>query len=103
MIEKLNLVEEGFMHTIERGAVKTYASINAEMYSDKNELAPTGQYFVYLLHSVKGSCYFNVEQALATGEWFSKNAPSFVEADIILEIGTVIHFKKEQVRLTSMK
>jgi len=97
MTDLLDYREEGFILPILRNKIRTYASVNAEMYNDKHELAPTGHYFVYLLHPKKGSCHFTIAQEIATGVWFSKDAPLFVEADIILEIGTAINFKRQPV------
>ena len=99
MKELLDYSSEGFCISIQRGNIKTYASINVEMYYDDQQLEPTGIYFIYLLHPLKGSCYFLIEQEIATGHWFSKNAPAFVEDDIIQEIGTSIYFSKQQEKL----
>jgi hypothetical protein len=97
MNELLDYHEEGFILPLQRNHIRTYASVNAEMVYDKHELAPTGHYFVYLLHPERGSCHFTIRQEIATGLWFSKDAPVFVEADIILEIGTAINFKKQPI------
>jgi hypothetical protein len=99
MTGSLDYHEEGFILPIRRNHIRTYASVNAEMHADKQELAPTGHYFVYLLHPSQGSCYFTIEQEIATGKWFSKNAPRFVEQDIILEIGTAINFKNQPISM----
>ena len=95
MNDLLDYHEEGFILPIQRNHIRTYACVNAEMIYDKQELAPTGHYLIYLLHPKKGSCRFTIEQEIATGHWFSKDAPPFVEPDIILEIGTAINFKKQ--------
>ena len=86
---------EGFIIPIIREDIKCYASVNAEMYLDNDELDPTGLYHVYLLHYRYGSCNFLLDQEIGTGKWFSKNAPPYVEADIIFEIGTEITFRKD--------
>jgi hypothetical protein len=96
MKDLLDYSSEGFIISIERDNVKTYASVNAEMYYDDHQLEPTGHYFIYLLHPFQGSCYFLIEQVIATGNWFSKDAPVFVPDDIIQEIGTAISFSKNK-------
>ena len=103
MTEKLDYSSEGFTIPIQRGNIKTYASVNVEMYYDDQQLEPTGHYFIYLLHPLRGSCHFIIEQVIATSNWFSKNAPGFVENDIIQEIGTAINFSRQQKNLTSKR
>jgi hypothetical protein len=101
--EKFDYSTEGFTMPIQRGSIKTYASVNVEMYYDDQQLEPTGHYFIYLLHPLHGSCHFIIEQVIATSNWFSKNAPPFVENDIIQEIGTAINFSKQQKNLISKR
>ncbi len=103
MKDLLDYSSEGFTISIQRDNVKTYASINVEMYYDDHQLEPTGHYFIYLLHPFYGSCAFLIEQVIATGNWFSKNAPDFVADDIIQEIGTAISFSKKQAGLISKR
>lgn len=85
----------GFIVPIVRNGMEGYASVNIVKEMDKNELMPTGIYFTYLLHPNKGSCHFTMQQDVAQ-IWFSPDAPSFVEEDIVLEIGTEIKFKMKK-------
>ena len=103
MAELLDYSTEGFTVPIQRGNVRTYASVNVEMYFDDQQLEPTGHYFIYFLHPLRGSCYFIIEQVVGSGTWFSKNAPAFVENDVIQEIGTAINFSKQQKNLVSKR
>ena len=103
MNDVIDYREEGFMLPISRDKVFSYACVNAEMYNVGNELAATGVYFTYLLHPVKGSCRFTIEQEIGTGNWYSKDAPAFVEHDIILEIGTAINAKRERRNMLTPK
>ncbi|MDO9374162.1 MAG: hypothetical protein Q7T76_07080 [Ferruginibacter sp.] len=101
MSQILDYSKEGFIIPLERGNIKTYASVNVEMYYDDGQLEPTGKYFIYLLHPALGSCYFNIEQEVGTASWVSKGAPPGLENDMIQEVGTAINFSRQQRSLSS--
>jgi len=94
--ELVNYMLQGFKLPIVRNGVKTYASVNAEMYSEEDGLAPSGNYFVYFLHPDKGSTYFNLEP-FDDCVWVSRNAPDWVGLDIIEEISDKIRSRLETI------
>ena len=87
--ELVNYMLQGFKLPIVRNGVKTYASVNEEMYSEEDGLAPTGNYFVYLLDPAMGSTYFTLEP-FDDSVWVSRDAPQWVGLDIIKEISDKI-------------
>ena len=93
--ERRNYLEDGFIIPIEKNNVSGYASINKEMICAGSEMAPTGHYFVYLLHPQRGSLHFTIEQEIAAGQWFVRDHVVDIETDILLEIGIAI-YKEEQ-------
>ncbi|HKO80714.1 MAG TPA: hypothetical protein VJU78_09970 [Chitinophagaceae bacterium] len=77
---------EGFIVPIIRDDTKTYASVNAIMYSDEDGLEPEGNYFVYLLHPKRGSSHFTIEYDYDTEKWISRDAAAWIENDMVLDI-----------------
>ncbi len=83
----------GFIMPLTIGGFNMYACVNAELLYDEG-LAETGQYYIYLLHPKHGSCLFKIEQDL-NGLWFSDDSPSFIDQDLINEIGVEIVARKK--------
>ncbi len=80
----------GFTMEVIAAGVKTYASIHAKMYPEEDGLDFTGDYFVYLLHPQNGSCYFNLEYDHELVKWITRDAPAWVENELILKMADLI-------------
>jgi len=66
-----------------------YISIHPEMAPKTKGISPTGRYFIYCLHYVKGSCTFIVEQNEYCN-WIANTHPPFIDQDLIDWIGKKI-------------
>jgi hypothetical protein len=65
------------------GDIKTYASVNAVMYDEEDELESEGTYFIYLLHPIKGSTDFTLEYDYTLNRWVSRDALPWVSEEIM--------------------
>jgi hypothetical protein len=83
----------GFIMPLTIDGLNMYACVNSEMVYDEG-LAVTGSYYIYLLHPKHGSSVFKIEQDL-NGQWFSDDAPSFIDEDLINQIGVEIVGRKK--------
>lgn len=72
-----------------------YFAVHPEMNPYKNSILATGQYFVYCIDPIHGSCHFIIEQD-EKYKWTSEHLPSFINPDLVGWIGERIEFKSKQ-------
>lgn len=59
-----------------------YLAIHPEIYPADQGLEPSGNYFVYCIHPIRGSCTFILKQD-KNCKWFSERRPSYIAEALI--------------------
>lgn len=91
----IDYTSAGFIIPLVQNDSRVYASVNAIMFPEWDGLELSGNYFVYLLHAKRGSTHFTMEYDTELERWITRDAPEWVENELVYEIGKAIDAQKQ--------